>query len=146
MKDGSHESLADYATRLVYRSELTRMQLKRKILARGALENAAEKICDEMQEAGLIDDRRYCELFVSTHKELGFKRMRMELLKRGVGRDLIDSMVTFDPEDEIERAGELIRHWGPDLDTKKIWGRLSRRGFIFSVIREAIRRTCDRSS
>jgi hypothetical protein len=26
----------------------------------------------------MIDDRRYCELFVSTHRELGFKRMRME--------------------------------------------------------------------
>lgn len=81
MKDESHESLTEYATRLVYRSELTRMQLKRKILARGAMEIAADRICDEMQETGLIDDRRYCELFVSTHRELGFKRMRMELLK-----------------------------------------------------------------
>ncbi|HOI80765.1 MAG: regulatory protein RecX [Thermovirgaceae bacterium] len=146
MKDESHESLTEYATRLVYRSELTRMQLKRKILARGAMEIAADRICDEMQETGLIDDRRYCELFVSTHRELGFKRMRMELLKRGVERDLVDRMVPFDLEDEIERAEELIRHWGPEVDTKKTWGRLSRRGFTFSVIREAIRRACDSTS
>ena len=143
MKKGeSTEGLLEYALRLVSWSELTCGQLRRKLLARGASRETSERICREMKESGFIDDLRYCELFVSTHREYGFKRMRMELLKRGIERNIVEDMVIFDREDEIGKALELIRHWGPQLEMEKVWGRLSRRGFSDSVIREALRRTC----
>jgi regulatory protein len=141
-KDESAEGLLEYALRLVRRSELTCGQLRKKLLARGASSRIAERICQEMRESGFIDDLRYCELFVSTHSEYGFKRMRMELLKRGIERNLVEDVVVFDQEDEIGKALELIRHWEPELEKEKVWGRLSRRGFTYSVIREALRRTC----
>ena len=145
-RDDSFEGLLEYAMRLISRSEVTCSQLKRKLVARGASSRTSEKVCRELKESGYIDDRRYCELFISTHGEYGFKRMKVELLKRGIGRDLVESMVAFDQEDEVEKALAMIRHWGPDLEMEKAWGRLSRRGFSYPVIREALRRTCGEAS
>jgi SOS response regulatory protein OraA/RecX len=145
MKGEPEEKLMDYAVRLVSRSEYTRRQVMLKLISRGTGEELARKICDELQSSGLIDDPRYCDLFISTHPDLGFRRMRMELLRRGIDRTLVERKVCFDSESEIARASEMVRHWCGSLEERKITGRLLRRGFSDPVIREAIRRACDRA-
>lgn len=145
-RDDSFEGLLEYGLRLVSRSELTCSQLKRKLIARGASCQVSERVCRELKESGYIDDRRYCELFIATHEEYGFNRMKMELLKRGIERGLVETMVGFEQEDEVGKALAMIRRWGPDLEMKKAWGRLARRGFSHHVIREALRRTCGEAS
>ena len=140
------QKLLDYAVRLVSRSEYTRRQVIRKLLSRGATEELAGTICDELQVSGLIDDPRYCDLFISTHPDIGFGRIRMELLKRGIHGSLVDEKVRFDLENEVARAADMAGNWCKSLDKRRIAGRLLRKGFSNPVIREAIRRACDRAS
>ncbi len=136
----------DYALRLTSRAEYTCFQVKRKLLARGASMAQSNEICSELIISGLVDDVRYCGLFASTHPELGFSRLKMELLKRGVERSVVDSAISLDEDEEISRAILLAREWADFTEPRKIAGRLSRRGFSARVIASAIRRACDTSS
>jgi SOS response regulatory protein OraA/RecX len=140
------DKLMSYAVRLTSRSEYTCAQVRRKLLARGAPELQAKEICSELESCGLVNDVRYCELFVSTHPEFGFSRLKMELSKRGVERAVIESTILMDEDDEISRAVLLAREWADFTEPRKIAARLSRRGFSARVITSAIERACDTSS
>ncbi|MDO9507799.1 MAG: regulatory protein RecX [Thermovirgaceae bacterium] len=143
MDQENDEKILSYAVRLTSRGEYTCMQVLKKLLAKGASDGSAEAICSQLKESGMIDDARYCEQFASTHPDLGFARVRMELLKRGVDRTVIEERLAFDPEVELARAVALAMEWSSFADGRKIAGRLSRRGFSSSAIRDAVRRACD---
>jgi SOS response regulatory protein OraA/RecX len=140
------DKLMDYALRLTSRAEYTCSQVKRKLLARGASESRANEMCSELVSLGFVDDIRYCGLFVSSHPEFGFSRLKMELLKRGVERAVVESSISLDEESELSRAVLLAREWAGFTEPRKIAARLSRRGFSARVIVSAIRRACDTSS
>ncbi|GAB6280937.1 MAG: hypothetical protein STSR0007_10670 [Thermovirga sp.] len=140
------KALLAYAVRLTSRGVYTFRQVMRKLVAKGASPESAAEVCARLQESGMIDDARYCELFVSTRTDLGFARLRMELLKRGIERSLIEDCLVLDPEAEEARAVALALEWHGLSDTRKIADRLSRRGFSPSTVREAVRRACDESS
>ena len=143
MEQGQDEKMLGYAIRLTSGAEYTSWQVLRKLLARGASADSAEAICAQLRESGMIDDARYCELFASTHPDIGFARLRRELLKRGVDRIVIEERLAFDLEAETARAVALAIEWSRFADRRKIAGRLSRRGFASSAIRDALHRACD---
>jgi SOS response regulatory protein OraA/RecX len=147
MLDGTNdEKMMAYAVRLTSRGAYTFRQVMRKLLAKGASSESAGKICARLVDSGMIDDARYCELFVSTHPDLGFARLRVELLKRGIDRDLVRDLLVLDTEAETARALSLAIEWSAFADSRKIGERLLRRGFSSSVVNEAVRRACDESS
>lgn len=137
------EKLLPYALRLTSRGVYTFRQVVKKLVAKGASPGSAEAICVSLRDSGMIDDARYCELFASTHPDLGFARLRAELLKRGINRDLVGECIVLDPEAELARATALAMEWSGFADARKIAGRLSRRGFSTSVVMEAVRRACE---
>lgn len=145
MKNINDEQLMYYAVRLTSRGAYTCRQVMKKLVAKGASSGSAEAVCARLKDSGMIDDVRYCELFVSTHPDLGFARLRMELLKRGVEIGLVEECLVLDPEAETARAVSLALEWSGFADARKVAGRLSRRGFSRSAISEAVRRACDDS-
>lgn len=140
------DELLAYGFRLTTRGVYTFRQVLKKLLLKGATEESAAVVCEKLKESGMIDDASYCELFASTHPDLGFARMRMELLKRGVERTVLDECLVNDPEAEAGRALALALEWSAFADSRRIAGRLSRRGFSSSAVREAVRRACDEPS
>lgn len=145
MDNTNDEQLMSYAARLTSRGVYTFRQVMKKLVAKGASPGSAEAVCARLKDSGMIDDARYCELFVSTHPDLGFARLRMELLKRGVEIGLVEECLVLDPGAETDRAVALALGWSGFADARKIAGRLSRRGFSSSAISEAVRRACDES-
>ncbi len=145
MDNVTEEKIMSYAVRLTSRGVYTSRQVMKKLVAKGASSVLAEEICSRLENSGMIDDASYCELFVSTHPDLGFARLRMELLKRGVESGLVEDRLVLDPEAETARAVALALEWSGFADARKIAGRLSRRGFSSSSVREAVRRACDES-
>lgn len=109
---------------------------------------ASEAAADRMAELGLLDDRDYGRRLAADMANLrGYSRARIraELQKRGLERDVVDEIMS-DPEaaDESAAIAAIIRkkHMAK-LDTpegiKKAVGSLMRQGFCYEDIKAALR-------
>lgn len=96
-----------------------------------------------LKELGYIDDETYAKRFIESRnrsRPKGKKLIELELLKKGVSQDIIDSVNNGGPSDsELARAVVQKKYslWRkmPILEQKKkLFGLLQRRGFALSVI------------
>jgi len=126
---------------LSYRAH-TSTELRRKLL-RHATEEDADAAVSRMEELGLLDDadfaRRYAEELFEI-KLYGARRVRAEMQKKGLPRELIDAALENAPDERelIARllATKLARYRDePD----KLLSRLLARGFDYDDIAAVIR-------
>ena len=78
---------------LLARREHSRLELRRKLLARSHAEDMADEVLDRLQQERFLDEARFAEHFVRsrTGRGQGPAKIRAELRKRGVGESLIDT-------------------------------------------------------
>ena len=78
---------------LLARREHSRLELRRKLLARSHARDMADEVLDRLQREGLLDEVRFAEQFVRsrTGRGQGPAKIRAQLLQRGVGESLIDN-------------------------------------------------------
>ena len=110
---------------------------------------AARAVVEDMARLGYVDDAAYARRLAQVYyeeKQLALRRVRQELLKRGLARRHIEEAVAFiDPEDEPQRAAALIeKHFklSEKLDEsaiRRIAAFLERRGYGASAISYALR-------
>lgn len=100
----------------------------------------SDSVVDRLKRSGLLDDREFARVFVEElmRKGMGPRRIRSELHKKMLDRDLIDEMLEAYPsEEEVERAHEAaVRRFsrlsggGGEIDARpRVYGYLMRRGF-----------------
>ena len=142
----SLEKVVTEAINILSRREYTRWELGRKLLARDHPADLVEKALDEMEKAGYVDDREYARRFQETRDEWGYRRLRDELARRGISRQVLDETLVFDEDEEFRRALCLVRSWKPQLSEKQIVGRLLRRGFREDVAKGLARKSCGETS
>ncbi|SED86677.1 regulatory protein RecX [Ruania alba] len=91
----------------------SRAQLAEAMAKRDVPGPIIEKVLDRFSEVGLVDDAAYAEMLVrSKHNERGLARraLAQELRRKGIEGDVADAALeTVQPEDEHERARELVR-------------------------------------
>ncbi|UFU04197.1 recombination regulator RecX [Ruania suaedae] len=91
----------------------SRAQLAEAMAAKDVPDEVAEKVLDRFTEVGLVDDAAYAEMFVrSRHNDRGLARraLAQELRRKGIEGDVADeALEAVQPEDEHERARELVR-------------------------------------
>lgn len=95
---------------------------------------AAEKIADEMEQLGLIHEDAYAKRLVeylSTTRKQGPRRIRQELYRKGLPRDIIDEALS-DFETDEDALVELVRkkyarYLTPDEEEEELSG--FRRGY-----------------
>ncbi len=133
------------ALRILARREYTRRELYRKLVQRGYPEDVAEDVLDEMERAGYVDDEEYARRFRETHGEWGCRRIRHELVRRGIDEAVLEKIIVYDEKDEQQRAMNLIRSWMPGLTARQLEGRLVRRGFREDLARRLVRKACGES-
>ncbi len=131
---------------LLTRKPQSRRELERKLAEWGAGEEETQVICARMEELGFLNDRTYAEQVVRhyTAKGYGVHKVRDELYRRGVPRELWDEALAAaeDPTDAIDAflrkrlAGRV-----PDrVELKKLSDALARRGYGWEDIRSAMNR------
>lgn len=131
---------------LLTRKPQSRWELERKLAEWGAGEEDVESICMRMEELGFLNDGAYAEQVVRHYaaKGYGVRKLRDELYRRGVPRDLWDEALSAaeDPAEAIDAflqkklAGRV-----PDrTELKKLSDALARRGYGWEDIRSAIGR------
>ena len=111
-----------------------------------------ETVIDHLTVAGILDDTDFARLFMAEllGKGVGFYRVRSELVKKMVPREVIDELtVDYLMEDELERAKSAAERRLGTFDgdpsdpavRKKLADYLVRRGFARQVAQTAARLT-----
>ena len=131
--------------------DYTEARLMRKLLEAGFPEPVAREAMEEMRQAGYLDDGRYAEAYVRTHKDRrSQQRLRSDLLERGVAPEHIEAAFAAagTPEElaeeemaQIRRHLEKKRIRPEELtweERQKVMAALYRRGFSAERIRAAL--------
>ena len=145
-------SLRERALRHLARRDHSRAELARKLAAHGDA-NEIDAVIERMGELGLQSDTRYAEAFVRGKAgRFGANRLRSELARRGIDRDLIDEAIAGEcVESEADRARAVLRgrFTEPPADARE-WARQARflqtRGFAPDLIRKLLKEPYDESA
>lgn len=116
------------------------------VTAREELEGQAESVADWLENLGLINDEQYARDVVRWCGEKGYgeRRIRDELFRRGVPRELWDEALEERPDSDgaIDRfLAQKLKNWDGDRkELKRVTDALARKGFSWSEISEGLER------
>jgi regulatory protein len=109
---------------------------------------AAEKAVERLEELKLINDKDFAEMLsrhLSEGKGYSTKRVRQELLRRGIDRETAEAALMTIDKNADERIIELLqkkycRYLGDEKGRKKVFNALLRLGYGYGEINSALRR------
>lgn len=129
-------------------SDRTEKQLREKLEKTGYSEEVITETIEYVRSFGYIDDMRYAVRYIEYYRDRkSAKRLRFDLMKKGVSADVIGSAFEevgeWDERDQIRNLTEK-KLTGKDMDDPKTYGKvatfLAGRGFrgddIAAVLRE----------
>ena len=134
------------AARLASGRMMSRKELTDKLSRKGIDPDTSEETADWLESLGAVDDAAYAGVIARHYAASGYGpgRVRQELQKRGVSRELWDDALSQLPDsaDAIDRfLQKKLSGRTPDRATlKKLSDALLRRGFSWSDIRPALNR------
>lgn len=132
---------------LEYRSH-SKKELADKIARTAASKAAAQAAADRMESLGLVNDAQYARDFARMlflRKQFGGRRVKQELLQKGIDRELVDEILAEYAETDSAQviAGILSRKYAAYAEDEKVRRRavaaLQRFGYSFEEIRAAMR-------
>ena len=134
------------AANIIGSRALSKKELTRRLVKKGNEEADAQAAADWLEDIGAVDDAAYAAALARHYGQKGYgpARVREELRRRGVDRELWDSALEElpDPAEILDRLiqkkcrGELS---GP-REKKRVSDALLRRGFSWSEVRSAMGR------
>ena len=138
--------LKEKALELLSRKPQSRREVERKLKEWEASEEETAAICDRLEELGYLNDEFYAALVVRHYGAKGFgeKKIRDELYRRGVPRELWDDALeqAEDPAEALDAfvAKKLAGKIPDRKELKKVSDALARRGYSWSDISAALSR------
>ncbi len=143
--DGIDQSLRgrDKAMRMLAIRARSRREVDDALRALGLSDAVRRGLLAELEESGLVDDARFAREFVSVKKDvrrLGPHRLRSDLKKLGVSRDVVDGALHAFSADEQEAMARALaeRQVGAggvnEKTVRRIMGMLARKGYDFAVV------------
>lgn len=132
------------AARMIGSRALSKQELTRRLVKKGSDAADAQAAADWLEEIGAVDDENYAAALVRHYggKGYGPARVREELRRRGVDRELWDSALEEMPE-AAEILDKLLRRRGDLSDPKerrRASDALLRRGFGWEQVKAALGR------
>jgi regulatory protein len=138
------------ALRLLEKRQMSRRELIKKLIEKGEDENSAEYAAELMERIGAINDREYAGAVARHYTRMGYGagRVRQELMRRGIDRELWAEAIDEAPENSGKLDALLERKlrntdFSDRKEVKKATDMLLRRGFSWSEIKEALGRYTD---
>jgi len=109
-------------------------------------EDVATVVVDQLQSEGLVDDERFARAWVDQRgrtKGLAASVLRMELRRKGVADDVIDTVLAdVDPGEERQAAHRLVQRQLRSVQVRRLTAMLARKGYApqvaFDVVREEL--------
>lgn len=106
----SPAALKSRALRLLARREHTRVELQRRLASHAASEADVAHLLDELTERGWLSERRVAEQVIHSRRDrYGSRRIRQELLTKGVAEDVISDSLSQLKETDLNAARKVWR-------------------------------------
>ena len=148
----TRKTLSAYAAAVGYlaRRSHSRQELKNKLFRKGFPGREIYQALDRLEELGYVDDRKFAVEFARyrlRQSPRGKRLLTMELVQRGVARDIIEDVLpeAFEEFPEDNLVADLVTKWrrtrGDDYarnDIAKLAQSLARKGFNWDAIRRHI--------
>ena len=130
---------------LISRRMLSVKELEQKLVQKGISEEAAHDCALWLEENRFLDDEAYASALARHYSAKGYGagRLKHELSRRGVERELWDEAIEQMPEntDKIDRfIAARLKDSSDREQINKVSAALFRRGFSWEEIRQALRR------
>ena len=135
----------DRALAIVSQRQMSRKELGAKLRDKGVDDETAARCVDWIVEHGFIDEESYAAAIARHYAAKGYGegRVRQELMRRGIPRELFDDAFAAMPEgdDKLVRfIAARLRDPDDRGEVRKLSAALYRRGYSGEEIREALRR------
>jgi regulatory protein len=142
----------DRALRMLAFRARARTELRRSLVGKGEPPEQVEAALDRLAAAGLLDDAAFARQFTrsrSTAAGASRRRIRQELNRRGVAREVTDGAIDEVYEEEEIDEGEValraarrklrsLAGLDPVVRNRRLYAFLARRGYDATDIRRAI--------
>ncbi len=133
------------ALRILGARQLSKKEMTDKLLSKGETEKDTAEAVDFLERIGALDDKEYAAVIVRHYAAKGYggRRIRDELYKRGVPRDLWEDALSEMPEEKSALDSIIASRAKGSMDRKelkKLTDMLMRRGFSWDEIKEALER------
>ena len=147
-RDSSRSLARDRALELISRRLMSQKEVRDKLLQKGVDVDAADYSVSWLSGHGFLNDESYAAAIARHYaaKGYGAGRVRSELSRRGVDRELWDEAVEHMPETDgkLEKFISARLKDPADRDQiRKVSAALFRRGYSWEQIRTALRRYTD---
>ena len=147
---GTEAQAKDACLRLLTDRARSRSELETKLSGRGFEPEIITKVLDRLEEIGLIDDADFANQWVHsrhTYSGKGKRALAVELRLKGIDQDVAsEALSQIDPEDERERAAELVRRKlknkpvdDRDKVTRRLVSMLARKGYSAGMSYEVVK-------
>lgn len=107
------------------------------------------KLIDNLIKHRYLDDEKFARFWVENRmvkKGTSKKRLKMELLKKGVSSEVVDSTFDSSQRDEIEELKKVLRRKKNRYERDKLMAYLVRQGFSYQDVKDAIDQDEEESS
>jgi regulatory protein len=139
------------AMHLLEQMDRTEKQLRDKLHQNGYPESCIDLAVDYVKKFHYIDDLRYASQYIRFQQEKKSRqRLRMELIKRGVAREVIEEALELEfSSDEREKIAELLQKRRYDekcadrKEQQKMYQYLLRRGYKSNDILAVMKNVCE---
>lgn len=134
------------ALRILGKRNLSRREMTERLISKGEEEETAQETADWLERIGAINDEEFAALIVRHYASNGYGRGRIkdELYRRGIGRDLWEDALSALPEQDetmYKIISAKLKGEKPDRkELKRVTDGLSRRGFSWDEIKQVVDR------
>lgn len=142
----------EYALKVITFRDRTEKEIREKLIQKGYDEDSIEETTEFLKNYGYINDEKYASSFINDAinlKKWGKIRVRTELIKRGVPRDVFENLLEEafpDGSTEIICTQIKSRFKNCDLKNQKertrIFNFFLRRGYQADEIKSALNDVC----
>lgn len=147
-RDSSRSLARDRALELISRRLMSQKEVRGKLIQKGVDEDAADYSVSWLTDHGFLNDESYAAAIARHYaaKGYGAGRVRSELSRRGVNRELWDEAVEHMPETDGKLDKFIAARLKDPADRdqiRKVSAALFRRGYSWEEIRTALRHYTD---
>lgn len=116
--------------------------LYKKIFEKKLDKNYIDRIIAKLAEKNYLNDARFAEYYVENRfvkKGVSLKRLKMELMKKGVSKEIIEEVLADTDRNDTEELKKMIlKKRSKYPDDEKLTQYLCRQGFQYDLVREMI--------
>lgn len=120
----------------------TRDYLRKKIYDKKLDNNYIEKIIEKLKLKKYLDDEKFAEWYVENRfvkKGVSIKRLRLELIKKGIKRELAEAAIAKVGRDDEAEIKKIVAKKRAKYDDEKLISYLVRQGFDYHLAQTVVR-------